>query len=545
MLQIISGKFFGEGEIIHNECNGILYSNVSFHAIHPIEYGNIKINTVDWNPGYPCYVLSYDNCIERTPKTSILVKIGDNVVIEQLKYILSFSLDAIFDENESKVEELCRQGSVSENNISSYVDKTFEKHRSLNEVEWEKSIEFYGKMINLPRDEYNVVMKCLAAYHASFSVFSRDISLAYSILVYALETLCANFDEYTTSWDDYDQNIKKKLDVQLDKVDNGIAEEIRNILVSKEHLKLSRRFCQFIQKYINNDYYKAIDKRQGTEDEINQAIAKAYIIRSKYAHELKPIMKQLMDAGISNSSEIFEFQHEVFFTYSGLLRLARTVITNFVKSRDEVKSEEYAWEDDLPGTMSIELHPNLWLGKGNDFKFQNIDKNLEALLYCIETEHKAPQIDELVENYMTNILSIKEPDRCAAYVLSWIYVNVVQGLDNNYVNKIKILLDKYSEMVNKCCIATIIGNSFGMLTRDFGLEEVVPVIINYNENKFKKNRLKIHNRIENRIYMAIASRYKDEDNDSCKYWYEKAYGNAVNDKELQGEILKEIELIKI
>ena len=177
--------------------------------------------------------------------------------------------------------------------------------------------------------------------------------------------------------------LKKKLDVQLDKVDNGIAEEIRNILVSKEHMKLSRRFCQFILKYINDDYYKVIDKRQGTESEINQAIAKAYIIRSKYAHELKPIMKQLMDAGISKSSEIFEFQHEIFLTYSGLLRLARTVITNFVISRDEVESEEYAWDDDLPGTISMELHPNLWLGKSNDFKFQNIDKNLEALLYCI------------------------------------------------------------------------------------------------------------------------------------------------------------------
>lgn len=545
MLQIISGKFFGTGEIIHNECNGILYSNASFHAIQPIDYGNIKINTVDWNPGYPCYVFSYDNCIERTPKTSILVKIGDNVVIEQLKYILSFSMDAIFDESELKVEELCRQGSISENNISSYVDKTFEKQRNLNEEDWEKSIEFYKKMLNLSRDEYKVVMKCLVAYHASFSVFSRDISLAYSILVYALETLCANFDEYTTSWNDYDQNIKKKLDVQLDKVDNDIAEEIRNILVSKEHMKLSRRFCQFILKYINDDYYKAIDKRQGTESEINQAIAKAYIIRSKYAHELKPIMKQLMDAGISKSSEIFEFQHETFFTYSGLLRLARTIITNFVISRDEIESEEYAWDDDLPGTISMELHPNLWLGKSNDFKFQNIDKNLEALLYCIETEHKVPQMDELVENYMTNIHSIKESERCAAYVLSWIYVNVVQGLDNNYVNKIRILLDKHSEMANKCCIATIIGNSFGMPTRGFDLEEVVSVINNYDKNKFKKNKLKIHNRIENSIYMAIASSYKAEDNNSCKYWYEKAYKNAVNDKELQGEILKEIELITI
>lgn len=72
MLQIISGKFFEDGEIVHNECNGILYSNVAFRSMHPIEYENIKINTVDWHPGYPCYVISYDNCIEHTPKTSIL-----------------------------------------------------------------------------------------------------------------------------------------------------------------------------------------------------------------------------------------------------------------------------------------------------------------------------------------------------------------------------------------------------------------------------------------------------------------------------------------
>lgn len=29
MLQIISGKFLGNGEIVHNECNGILSSYVT------------------------------------------------------------------------------------------------------------------------------------------------------------------------------------------------------------------------------------------------------------------------------------------------------------------------------------------------------------------------------------------------------------------------------------------------------------------------------------------------------------------------------------
>lgn len=429
MLQIISGKFFENGEIVHNECNGILYSNVAFHTVIPIEYGNIKINTVDWNPGNPCYVISYDNCIEHIPQTSILVKIGDNVVIEQLKYILSFSLNAIFDEKEAGIDALCRRGNVYDNYISSYVTETFDKDRNFTREDWEYSIQFYEKMMHLTRDEYKVVMRCLAAYHASFSVFSKDISLSYSILVYALETLSENFDEYTTSWSDYDQNIRKKLDALLDNVEVDVAEEIRSILISNEHLKLSRRFAQFILKHLDDEYYKAIDKRQGSEDEVKQAVVKAYIFRSKYAHELKPIMKQLMNAGISASSEIFEFQHEAFFTYSGLLRLVRTVITNFVNSRNVVEKEDYAWYDDLPGTLAVELHPNLWLGKNNDFKFKYINRNFEAILYCIESDHQVPKMNELVENYAHNMRSISEKDRDTAYVISWIYVNCIQGLD--------------------------------------------------------------------------------------------------------------------
>lgn len=65
-----------------------------------------------------------------------------------------------------------------------------------------------------------------------------------------------------------------KCEALLDKVEDNVAEEIRNILVSNEHLKLSRRFAQFILKYLDDDYYKAIDKRQGSEEEVKQAVVK-------------------------------------------------------------------------------------------------------------------------------------------------------------------------------------------------------------------------------------------------------------------------------
>ena len=395
-------------------------------------------------------------------------------------------------------------------------------------------------MMRLPRDEYKVVMRCLAAYHASFSVFSKDISLAYSILVYALETLSANFDEYTTSWSDYDQNIRNKLDTLFENVEDSVAEEIRNVLISNEHLKLSRRFAQFVLKYLDDDYYNAIDKRQGTEDEISQAIVKTYMFRSKYAHELKPINKQLMNARNSIESEIIEAHHEVFFTYSGLLRLTRTVIKNFVKSRKDLEREDYEWYDDLPGMLTVELPPYLWLGKSKDLNFKFIGTNFEALLYCIELEHQVPEMNELVENYVHNMLSICEKDRDIAYTLSWIYVNRIQGLDQSYIEKINLMLKRYSSITSNCSIAIIIGQSYGMPTGDFVLEDVISVINNYNKNKFKKNRIKIPNSIENRIYNAIAESYEGKDEESSIYWYRKLYRNSVNDIELQNETVKKL-----
>lgn len=540
MLQIITGKFYGDGEKRHNACNGILYSNASFHAINPINYGKIHINTVDWNPGLPSYVISYDNCIERVPQTEILIKIGDNVIIEQLKYLLSFSLNAVFEEKEAMIEELCRHDNFTEHGISSYVDETFEKNRYLTEQDWEQSILFYNKMIGLPRKEYKVVMRCLAAYHSSFKVFNNDISLAYSILVYVLETLSANFDEYSSSWEDYEQETRIKLDREFEKIDSNVADEIRAILISKEHLKLARRFSAFVLKYVDQDYYLATGKRQATEDELYEAVAKAYIFRSKYAHELQPILKQLYDVQVSKNSEIFEWQHEVFFTYAGLLRLTRTVIANFVDSRSAVEKESYEWYDDLSGTVKVELHPKVWLGKSSDLKFKSICRNFGALLLCMENEKEVPNINSLVENYLRNILSISEKDRYMAYVLCWIYINCVGGNEVTYTNKMKMLLDKNKNITQFCNIATIIGRQYGMLTDDYILEDVVETVNLYNKNKFKKNRLKLPVSLENRIYNNIAESYGEEHQSDRLFWYEKIYKNAVNDKELQESILKRI-----
>ena len=42
MLQIITGKFYDSDDRFHNDCKGILYSNISFSGIQ--EMGILKFN---------------------------------------------------------------------------------------------------------------------------------------------------------------------------------------------------------------------------------------------------------------------------------------------------------------------------------------------------------------------------------------------------------------------------------------------------------------------------------------------------------------------
>ena len=85
---------------------------------------------------FPFFVELKDTEVKETKKINVDSEILKFKLAEQLYIEQGIN---IFDENESKVEELCRQGSVSEISISSYVTETFEKNRNLNKEDWERT----------------------------------------------------------------------------------------------------------------------------------------------------------------------------------------------------------------------------------------------------------------------------------------------------------------------------------------------------------------------------------------------------------------------
>lgn len=107
LLQIITGKFYNSEDRYHNNCKGILYSNASFRGIYDI--GHVKIEAAESLGNVDPYIVMYDNQLQKSHSGFELVKVGDEEILRQLKNILSFALDAVFDEDKSTVERICRK----------------------------------------------------------------------------------------------------------------------------------------------------------------------------------------------------------------------------------------------------------------------------------------------------------------------------------------------------------------------------------------------------------------------------------------------------
>lgn len=106
MLQIITGKFYDSDDRFHNDCKGILYSNISFSGIQ--EMGHIKIQSAEACGNISAYVISYDNQLQKSHGNLELIKVGDEEIFRQLKNIRncseppSGSLPVIVQNKESK-----------------------------------------------------------------------------------------------------------------------------------------------------------------------------------------------------------------------------------------------------------------------------------------------------------------------------------------------------------------------------------------------------------------------------------------------------------
>jgi hypothetical protein len=377
MLQIISGKFFKTDELSKSEGYSILYSNYSW-----IEEVNTCIATLV--PIFekihdPTYVIKYLNQIEKDP---VLYRIGDKEIVQQFESLCIFGLRALFDPEKQNIERFCRgpKGGLQSSRPSAYVPRFFEPYIHGNLQEIEQLSKFIKKVIGLPRKKYNSVINCTITFSNSLKTLDYNFDLAYSLLIYCLESLSQKNDNYTPLWEDYQQS--EEMDTILKGIDPEISSKIRKIILKDQNLKLQKRFVNFIMNNISESFFieESCDVRHSIRrSEIERALINAYKMRSSFAHELEPILLHLKHPPIAEG-DVYSHFNSPYFTYSGLIRLTHHVIYNYIFEQEYLEKEEFDWRSELPNILMMKKAPQYWIWSTEAFHKTEVNSRLSGFL---------------------------------------------------------------------------------------------------------------------------------------------------------------------
>lgn len=540
LLQIITGKFYNSEDRFHNDCKGILYSNASFKGVYDI--GHIKIESAESFSSVAPYIAMYDNQLQQLHSGFELVKVGDEEILRQLKNIISFALDAVFDEDKSTVERICIKKESGRGRYpvpSEFINGTFDISKNVTDDEMKSCGAFFEQLLALNREDYNNILNCIVAYNASIRLLGEDISLAYSMLVYCLESLAHSYDSYTPVWDDYKEDKKNALEKVFRTVDEETVEKIKGILIKDEHFKLSKRFQEFVVGHIGEDFFNYNEKRKIVgKEEFRVALVNAYNIRSKYAHMLKPLMKHLRMSEFSKNADVFEFQHNVYFTYSGLLRVVREVIYNFTFLLQKTGFEAFDWKGAIPGCVEFEAAPYYWIWKMDSNKGEGAKARVEGFVETfVRYQNKIPPMDDVIKMYLSHLGEMKEENKLAAFTLCCLYVGKIENAEDETKTLFNAIYEKNKSLLDKCSIYGLLISVMKVslsISEAWNLEECEKVVNAYCKKRYKASRLKLPKEIETMIYLEISNCFEgDDEKDNRQKWRLRAYDNSNNFKEMQ------------
>ncbi len=543
MLQIVSKKFFGGGELYEFEGRGILYSNMSW--VRPIETGVGTLEPVDaYGSEVSSWVLSYVNRIEKEPAGG-LVRTGDPEIVEQFGLLCMIWFGAFFDGDKQAVVVNCRQRPAHAGDL--YIGSKFARpflnpERSITEADEAGFVRFVDQAVGLPREDYLAVMGFLQTVSHALHALRQNFDLAYSMLVYALESLSKGRSDYMPRWEDYDERAKRRLDPILEGLAPEVSEEVRAALLEDANLKLQQRFLEFTLSHVPDRFF--VEDARDVEwpmrpSELGRALKNAYRARSKYVHELRPVVDQIKTPGISEG-EVFVWESKPYLTFNGLLRVARAVLLEFVEGQPYLEKEEYDWVSELPGRVTLEVAGQYWIWRHEDFSLQRGGEWLSSFLSVwLETvasrEPLMPDLRPLLAKFESLLRSGSDEQRARMLAIHVLYNRIIAPESQSPGHE--AVRAKNEKLLQACRIESMV---LLLLTGEewpWTAEECARAYEAYEEQKFHKGGLSLPPSVEAACLSYVAERHRDagqaEESDA---WSKRALLESAGEPDWQEHI---------
>jgi hypothetical protein len=142
------------------------------------------------------------------------------------------------------VELRCRttsRGRHDQSRPAAFVPRIFDRSIHGKSSEIVRLQEFVFAVMAVPRKPFLAVMSFLHILLQSLEAVESNLDLAYSMLVYGLESLSQSMDDFKPTWQDYPDATRAKIDKILARdVDVSVGSSIRDALLADAHVKLTQ-----------------------------------------------------------------------------------------------------------------------------------------------------------------------------------------------------------------------------------------------------------------------------------------------------------------
>lgn len=512
MLQINTGKMFLNPVEYRNSLRGVIYTNLCITHKDKIQTIAGSILPASTTGNIATLVYEIEEQIEKKGnEKGILVSHAVGPYITDFATIMSFFLKCTATVNHDLTQRLLSNhiGISTHCTAKSLIKRVFDETIYCADSDIDKFSIFISQLLGLERKKYLSVLRSIKTYVTAMHRVCDDLELAYTLFVASIESLAQDFDGHQSTWADYDQNKRARIDTELQSLDSDTAHKIRVAILDTEHTALSRRFKEFALNHVTQSFYRDEVSDIGRPiayHDLKQALQNAYQARSQYIHKIKQLPK-LLTFPMSHN-EISVIDRSTWFTLQGISRLARHIITEFIFRQSTVDTEAYNYSMELAGIVQVPLDYQYWIhqpDKSSEAGFKKLEGFLHQLSYCYLRlpDAKLTDLSGVLIDAEKSMGSLKKDARLPYLALIGLYRKIVSNSAT-----IPSPRESYLKELDAPSTSSLICHLLLSKEPQWDIPTHKAVIETYFSSRHTKNSFHAPRLFESAMYLDLAERYR-------------------------------------
>ena len=517
MLQIATGKLFSKPPGQRNELRGIAYTNLQLYGRKPIVTSAGRLLPSDSIRGNNGVIYEITELIEEPPNVGIVASHGIDPYLDDFAAIVSFALDVTCSPDADVVSRLTsgRRGPGFYCPPGKLIRRAFDNRVLGRDEDGLELVKFVDDLIGLRRKMYLGAIRAIRTFVTGLHRVADNLEVAYTLLVISIESLAQNFGGDKVKWEDYDERKRDAIDSALNDADCATAMRVRNTLLELEHVSLKRRFRDFTLEHLQPSFFReeanAVDGPIG-RSELPVALNQTYDLRSRFIHNLGELPHRLTMG--DSYSETERIGGVVYLTFQGMARIARHVITEYIKRQPKVKSEEYDYSLERAGIVQVPLAPQHWVWRADNLTASSGRKRLEGLLDEVALFLQTPsngKITDLremllkVEGMLPQISFIQRRPFLAIY---FIFNFILNEQNEKRMENYSQIQKRFGNEIMGPSVESMLTHLVTWIVPDWSLEEHRRVHNDYFRDQRKRSGLKVSCILESGLSLDLAERYR-------------------------------------